>query len=180
RALSRGDVTWRTLAWQCGVVVLTFLATDAAVRAWLHFDLLDAFDRIRADAATFNEQSGRAYGIWVRQNLIDVFFGAGVCQTLLVAAALVDGLRGRQTRRALETPIGVLTISLTAALLVLDLAGVNRGEVIRLWIFFECLFQIPAACVGPQLDSRLAIAVVATTTLLQAALGTAIVGFVVP
>ena len=40
-------------------------------------------------------------------------------------------------------------------LLALDLTGVNRGEVIRLWIFLACLFQVPTAYVCVRLrESR--------------------------
>jgi methylthioxylose transferase len=61
-----------------------------------------------------------------------------------------------------------------------DLIGVNRGEVIRLWIFLGCLFQIPSAYVCARLDSRSAAVVVLATTLLQDALGSSMVGFIVP
>jgi hypothetical protein len=65
-------------------------------------------------------------------------------------------------------------------LAAVDLIGVNRGEVIRLWIFLGCLFQIPAAYVCARLDSRAAAVLVLGTTLLQDALGSSMVGFIVP
>ena len=73
-----------------------------------------------------------------------------------------------------------LTLALMAMLLVLDVSGLNRGEIVRLWIFLECLFQIPAAYVCATLNSRRALALVLITTLLQAALGTATIAFVIP
>lgn len=63
---------------------------------------------------------------------------------------------------------------------VLDFAGVNRGEVIRLWIFVACLFQVPAAYVCVRLQSRMAFAIVLMLTIVQSALATATFGFVVP
>ena len=63
--------------------------------------------------------------------------------------------------------------------LALDVAGVNRGEVVRLWIFLACLFQIPAAYVCARLNSRAALALVLATTVLQAALGIKMIGFIV-
>jgi hypothetical protein len=65
-------------------------------------------------------------------------------------------------------------------LLVTDLLGVNRGEEIRLWIVLACFFQIPTACVCARLERRAAIALVISTTVLQDALGTAMIGFILP
>ena len=110
-----------------------------------------------------------------------LLFSAGVCQTVLFVAALGDGLaRRRWTRADVERPILVVCVSLLVILLALDLSGINRGEVIRLWIFLACLFQIPAAYVCARLNSRLAVALVVVGTLLQGALGTSMIGFVVP
>ena len=44
-------------------------------------------------------------------------------------------------------PIVLFSAALLVMLLALDLLGVNRGEVIRLWIFLACLFQVPAVYV---------------------------------
>jgi hypothetical protein len=60
-----------------------------------------------------------------------------------------------------------------------SLSGINRGEVIRLWIFFACFFQIPAAYVCARLQSRAAFALVLVTTILHVALGAAMAGFIV-
>ena len=77
-------------------------------------------------------------------------------------------------------PITVLCLALAAVLLITDLLGVNRGEVVRLWIFLACFFQIPTAYVCAQLDSRAAMALVVGTTVVQVALGTSMIGFIVP
>jgi hypothetical protein len=49
-----------------------------------------------------------------------------------------------------------------------------------LWIFLACFFQIPTAYVCARLDNRAALALVLTTTLLQSAIGTSMIGFIVP
>ena len=74
----------------------------------------------------------------------------------------------------------VLCASLLAILLAIDLIGINRGEVIRLWIFLACFFQIPAAYVCARLQSRAALGLVLVTTILLGAIGTAMAGFIVP
>jgi hypothetical protein len=68
---------------------------------------------------------------------------------------------------------------LAISVLALDIAGINRGEVVRLWIFLACLFQIPAAYVCARLNSRAALALVLATAVLQAALGIKMIGFIV-
>ena len=70
--------------------------------------------------------------------------------------------------------------SLVAVLFVTDLLGVNRSEVVRLWIFLACFWQIPAAYVCARLNSATAIALLTGVTLLQDALGTAMIGFILP
>jgi hypothetical protein len=52
--------------------------------------------------------------------------------------------------------------------------------VIRLWIFLACLFQVPAAYVCVRLQSRAVFAIVLMLTIVQSALATSTIGFVVP
>ena len=77
-------------------------------------------------------------------------------------------------------PLTVICASLVAVLAVTDLIGINRGEVVRLWIFLACFFQIPAAYLCSREPRRTAIMLVTATSLVHAALGTAMVGFIVP
>ena len=65
-------------------------------------------------------------------------------------------------------------------LLAVDLIGMNRGEVIRLWIFLGSFFQIPVAYVCSSLNSRLALALVVAVTALQTAIGVSMINFVIP
>jgi hypothetical protein len=105
----------------------------------------------------------------------------GVCQASLVPAALAAGLATRNAGQGRwSDPIVIVCLMPAAMLVVVDLIGVNRGEVIRLWIFLGCLFQMPSAYVCARLDSRSAAVVVLATTLLQDALGSSMVGFIVP
>jgi len=109
----------------------------------------------------------------------------GVCQAVLIWVAVADGLIARTSRDgnasgSRRSPIVILCGSLLAVLLVTDLLGVNRGEVVRLWIFLACFWQIPAAYVCARLESATAMAVLVGVTLLQDALGTAMIGFILP
>ena len=80
------------------------------------------------------------------------------------------------TTKSPEKPVSETREAIGAA----DAIGVNRGEVTRLGIFLACLAQIPAAYVCRHLGRALAFGLVVFVTLLQNAVGTAMIGFVVP
>jgi hypothetical protein len=170
RARSRRIVSWRTVAVQCGVAVLMFAATYVLIQFCFRFDLFSTMRQLAIDAAGFNIRRSRPYDIWVRQNMLDFFFGVGIGQTALAAVAW--------WRSRPADPIVLLVATLTATLVAIDLLGVNRGEVIRLWMFLACLFQVPAAYVCARLENRVAVGVLIATTVLQDALGTHMIGFI--
>jgi methylthioxylose transferase len=181
RTLSISEVRSARFLIHAGFIVLGFAATYAVVFFLSGFDLWHAFRQIGSDAVAFNTKAGRPYDIWVRENLREFLFGMGVCQAVLVVAALVDGfLRNDVTEPRFSRPIVVLSLGLVATLAATDYIGINRGEVTRLWIFLACFFQIPAAYVCARLESYTAVAAVLATTLLQCALGTAMIGFILP
>ena len=181
RAVSLGELSWSQLAAHTVAALAAFVVCAAVVHQVWGFDLVSAFRAVRAHALDFNAIERRPYDIWVRANLIEFFFGIGACQTVLIAGALALGLRGPGTLRERVTrPVTLLTLAVLAAVAAIDLIGINRGEVIRLWIFLACFLQVPAAWVCAQIRRPQAIALVVVTTLLLSALGTANIGFVVP
>jgi hypothetical protein len=179
RALMRGDIALKTLMTQSLFMIAAFFGTIALVWLLFDFNLVEAFRRVASDAAAFNADEDRPYGLWVRRNLVDFGFGVGICQLVLFWFAVADGLTWR-AGSLLNRPIVLFSAALIGMLLALDLAGVNRGEVIRLWIFLACLFQVPAAYVCIRLRNRAAFAIVLMLTIVQSALATATIGFVVP
>ena len=181
RALWLGQISWLRLLTQIGVVIATWLTTYGAVRLLFGFDLLSALRQIGEHAIRFNEEAGRPRSIWIWENLREFFFGIGVCQAIVFCAALVEGLRHGDTwRERLTRPITVLCVGVASVLLATDVIGINRGEVIRLWIFLACFFQIPTAYVCARLGTPIAPMLVVAVTAMQAALGTAMIGFIVP
>ena len=176
-----GRLLPRTALLHIGTGLLAFGAIHVAMISWFDFDLLRAFAAVARDAAKFNADSGRSYAVWVVQNLFDFMFGVGWCQTVLFAAALADGVVRwpSRWRPADAPPIVLVCVSILVMVGVADAIGVNRGEVVRLWIFLACLAQIPAAYVCRRLESACAFGLVMMATLVQAALGTTI-AFVVP
>jgi hypothetical protein len=181
RALWLGRMSWPRLLTQAGAAAAAWLLAYGAVRLLFGFDLVSALARIGGDAMRFNEEAGRPRSIWLWQNLREFFFGVGVCQALVFGAALIDGFQlGDSWRERLTRPITVLCVGVAAVLIAIDVIGVNRGEVIRLWIFLACFFQIPTAYVCARLDNRVAPALVIAVTVMQAAVGTAMIGFIMP
>jgi hypothetical protein len=165
---------WTRFAVQALVCIGVFAAAHALLQWTTGFNAIAAFRDLGAEAVAFNASAKRPYVVWVFQNLLDFAFAVGICQVFLFLAML------RESRWHIGEPIALLTLSLAAVLLVTDLAGVNRGEIVRLWIFLACLFQIPAAYACARVNGMLAITLVLATTVLQDALGTAMIGFIVP
>jgi hypothetical protein len=181
RALWLRQITPLKLLTQMAVAMAACAAAYGTMRLLFGFNLITAFAQIGEHARRFNEDAGRPYTIWVWRNLRDFFFGVGVCQAVVFCAAFVDGFRdGDSWREALTRPITLLCIGALAVLLAIDVLGVNRGEVIRLWIFLACFFQIPTAYVCARLDTPLTLMLVIAVTVLQAAVGTAMIGFILP
>ena len=180
RALWLGTISGRELLEHLGVGCVAFTTSYAAMYLWFGFDLIDAFRRIGSHAVEFNVQNARPYEVWLTENLREFVVGMGVCQALVFFAALLDGLCSRDNwRTRLTRPITILCLGLLAVVGVTDLVGVNRGEVIRLWIFLACMFQIPAAYVCVRLQSQAAVVLLLACTVLQAALGTAMIAFLI-
>ncbi len=181
-AIARGEVGWQRFALQSCAAIVTFIATAEVMRVAFGFDVIDALRRIAAHASDFNVQAGRPYGLWVYANLPEFAFGVGACQSILFVAAAIDAF-GRDHAgwgERLTRPIAVPVAGLLATLLATDLIGINRGEVIRLWIFLACFFQIPAAFVCARVSGRWAAAAAGFSGALQGAAGGAMIEFVLP
>ena len=180
RAMASGEIAAQRFAVQAGLVLLAFIATSEAVYAASGFELLQALRLTAAHAVAFNLAAARPYGFWVLENPAEFFFGSGLCQSVVFAGVMGVIIGGLSGDARLTRPIAALTVGLLAVLIAVDVIGINRGEVIRLWIFLGSLFQIPAAYACAKLPGRAAIATVLVCSALQATLGTAMIGFVVP
>jgi hypothetical protein len=175
----RGAVTRREAALLVGLAAAAFLVVHLAMRLVLQFDLVGLFRHLLAEAQAFNETSRRRYDIWVRQNLMDFALGAGVASVVVAAAGLGVALRGgaRSLKERLTRTETVWAASILAILAVLDLLGVSRGEVVRLWIFLACFLQVVPAWLLAQARAPWPLALLAGCQVLQAAIGSAMVEF---
>ena len=180
-AVSRREIDLRTVIALSTAVVVAFLATYDLFLLVFLFDLLTTLGLVAADAVEFNARVKRPYGPWVAQNLLDLAFGAGWCQAVLFCVCVGFAIARRWLAGGgTEGHLAALCLGIAAWLLVTDLAGINRGEVVRLWIFLACFLQVPAAYVCRRLDSTLPLLIVLGTTLLQTALSASMLAFLQP
>jgi hypothetical protein len=178
QALVKGTLTVRPLFKHGAIGAASFAVTHAAMRAIFRFDVLTTFRAIALEAARFNAESQRPFWTWVWQNPIDFLFGAGICQAVLLcvcaaAVATRPGLWQDPSSRR----IAALIVGIVASLVAVDLIGLNRGEVVRLWIFLACFAQIPAAYACARVNSRAAAMAVVGTSVLQTAIATSMMAF---
>lgn len=170
---------WRRFGTLCIIAAGGFLAAYAVLLVGLQFDLVTTFVSLASDASAFNTLAGRPYSIWVRQNIVDFLFGLGVCNAVLATATMAFAANRSRVDRWRD-PIVVFSVACGAILIATDVIGINRGEVVRLWIFLACFFQVLAAHACVRLRSRTAVMLVVCTMLLQSVLGTGMLNFAQP
>ena len=151
----------------------------AALLVGLQFDLVTTFVTLASSASAFNTIAERPYSLWVQQNIVDFLFGLGVCNAVLATATMALAANRPRIDRWRD-PIVVFSVACGAILIATDVIGINRGEVVRLWIFLACFFQVLAAHACVRLRSRTAVMLVVCTMLLQGVLGTGMLNFAQP
>jgi hypothetical protein len=116
------------------VGILGFATALAALWVFLQFNAVATWWECLRSNARFNRVTGRSYLPWVLYNPVDflMFLGVGLSALLLVAGASVVR-RLRAWRQWSPVTLGLAVFVL--ALLLLDVSGMNTGEVARLWLF---------------------------------------------
>jgi methylthioxylose transferase len=133
-----------------------FAIPEIGVCIFFHFELFRGLAAISADARQFYINYHRPYGVWLGANLLEFFLNAGAASSIacLVYAAVVVGrrirsaLRGTSHKYVRSRYFGIGSLMLPtffATVAALDLSGIIRGEVVRLWIFLAIFLQITAA-----------------------------------
>jgi hypothetical protein len=79
----------------------------------------------------FNEYSGCSYWVWVLVNLAEFAVAMGISAATFLSARIVAGARAPRTWRSADA----VCLAWTATMALLALAGTNRGEASRLWLF---------------------------------------------
>ncbi len=183
RALVTRTVNARTLATHLVLTAASYVLLMLMIGLWLHFDMPTVLKHLVAEAVEFNAAAQRPYRIWVWRDMVDFAIATGMTQTLMFVALLVGfaaSLDGSRRQELCRNTMAVFTLSLAAALMITDILGVNRGETARLWIFFSCLVQMPAAYACVRLRTRIAALATLATSIVIAAVGTSMMAFAQP
>jgi hypothetical protein len=186
--LAERDLTGLQLLKIVVYVIGSWLAMHLLFQVIFGFNVLDAFRDALDDARSFNVIAGRPYWIWVVHNLKDFFLNMGITQSFAYLAALAGVAwqlaswawrkSDHPTLAALLTRGDVLLVlTFSCVLAFLDLAGVNRGETVRLWIFLGVIMQMIAAHYWAG-ASRLLFPTVLTITFFQTAICLTRIGFI--
>lgn len=151
--------------------LVSFLVTYLLVLICFSFDIFHAFINIIKDAASFNATADRPYSLWLRENLKEFFYGAGL-PVMMVFVYLFFSLLGQWKelfRKGYHWSIeNTYLVSLLITFCVVLFLGINRGETTRLWIYLAVFFQIPAAVYMVRVvKSNLAFIILAGTVILQ-------------
>ncbi len=167
----------------CISLFLAFVVTYAMFSLVFGFQLFPTFLYMLRDAAQFNSRAGRAYFIWLGENIKDFFFGAGLPVMILYIYLAVrlfsDWAVLKDIRHWSMENIYIATLLVT--LVVVDLLGINRGEVMRLWIYLAVFFQIPAALLIARVrKGEVMLFLVSGILVLQTVIFLQRVGFVLP
>jgi hypothetical protein len=117
-----------------GVGVLGFAVALTALWFFLQFNAPATWWECLRSNARFNRVTGRSYLPWVLYNPVDflMFLGVGLSALLLVGAA--GAIRRLKAWRRWD-PVTLGLAVFLVALLLLDVSGMNTGEVARLWLF---------------------------------------------
>jgi len=143
--LSRGAArpSGRDLAKLLAGGCVGLLVPAAALYLALGYDSFAVWRQCVAANAKFNAQSGRAYWTWALIDPVEylVFLGIPAACLLVSRVASEVGRLPRRWVREADWP----SLIVAGLLVVLNVAGVNRGEVGRLWMFLMPACAVAAA-----------------------------------
>lgn len=182
KPIVHGDLTWPRAASMAGWIAAGFGVVYLAMRVIFGFDLASAVAYALADARAFNEYARRPYSVWIVHNLKDFFINMGIAQSLvffIFVAVAVRRLIASPPTSWVSSDV-VLPIAFLGVLLALDLAGVNRGETVRLWIFLGVLMQIFVARACATWAERRLFEPMLAVSLVQATICSQIVAWIIP
>jgi hypothetical protein len=171
-ALRQRTLSWASAGRLAGIALTTLVGTYAAVRLTVGYDLMANFRYILDDAQGFNGKSKRIYEVWLVRNLWEFTVCVGAASVVMIIAGTWDAVRGSIAR-----PAAMLTLAGVAVLAAVDLAGINRGETVRHWIFVAGFLQIVAAWHCARTTKMWPIATLVGALVVQSAVGASMVGF---
>jgi hypothetical protein len=169
-------------------VILGFLSLYFLVYIFFGLDTMKAFIYILKDLQDFFVRARREYTIWIFHNLKEFIVTAGFSLSLLFLfniSCLFSYKKGELKgidRGGQPQPVSgdFVTVSFLFLLIIIDLLGMNRGEVTRLWIFMASFLPIIAVDYLSKLDGKSPFYVCLGGLFLQIVVSISLVGFVIP
>jgi hypothetical protein len=160
-----------------------FLSVYILFAILFSFHLFKDLTFVLNDAVNFDINNQRSYWIWLGENTKEFIYGIGVpiaVITIYMTAQIFTQWKASRDIASLSIE-NVFVISIILTFFVLDLAGINRGEITRLWIFMAVLFQVPTAIfMAKHFSSAIPFFLVACTLVVQSLLTLHLVGFIIP
>lgn len=147
RALKPG---WRVRAlatkyWRPTVAMaLGFLTPAFVLRLWLGYPTFRVILTCLHNNRLFNAQAKRTWGPWVAVTPLEFALSLGVALGLVCVVGWLCEAYGALRQRSLRGRVGLLLCAV-AVLATLNVAGMNRGESARLWLFVTPLLALGAA-----------------------------------
>jgi len=116
-----------------GLALAGFVVSAGLLYLCFGFNIVTALGYCVNEAADFNMRVGRTYAVWVAGDLKEYFYGAGALSSVLALCSWSQAKTWRGDEASVVSLF--LLVALFATIAGLDLSGINRGEVTRLWIF---------------------------------------------
>jgi len=186
--LIRREIDLREIIGMVLYVILGFLSLYFLVYIFFGLDTMKAFIYILKDLQDFFVRARREYTIWIFHNLKEFIVTAGFSLSLLFLfniSCLFSYKKGELKgidRGGQPQPVSgdFVTVSFLFLLIIIDLLGMNRGEVTRLWIFMASFLPIIAVDYLSKLDGKSPFYVCLGGLFLQIVVSISLVGFVIP
>jgi hypothetical protein len=183
-ALIQKKISIKNLIAIIGIPVLSFAAIYLLFYAIFSYTLWQSLHFVFLDASDFNVRANRQYTLWLRENVKEFFYGAGLPVMMIFIYSIFTFLS--QVKEEIKNIShwaveNIYLVSLTLTFLIVLFLGINRGEVTRLWIYLAVFFQIPVAVfMAKKVKSNTLFFVVAGTLIVQNIITLMKVGFIIP
>jgi hypothetical protein len=183
RAIWCRELSLADIGREVGAVLLGFGIVYAGFLFGFGYEIFTGLAHAVREAAEFNSQIERSYWVWLVNNPAEFGLGVGAIQVAIfvsVSSALFRVGSGSDWLARMTEPATLIAGSLLVIFVILELLGVNRGEVIRLWIFLASFVPIVTAMYCARTPSLWPFGIVLGLMILETVVPLSMIGFVIP
>lgn len=183
RALSRSEISISDAFREVAGVTVGFGVVYAVFVFSFEYEIFGRLGLAIDSARAFNLAIGRGYAVWLLNNPPELAIGLGALQATVFVSTLMGAFRGGAGERwlaRLAEPAACVAWSLFAVFVFLEILGVNRGEVLRLWIFLASFVPAVTGLYCARTSSLWPFGIVLGLMMLEAAIPLGMIGFVIP